>query len=94
LLVNSDPSESECHLYIIHPSKHNGIEYIQTFFVGSSTTIKEKTKKISLKQSSDIIKLDLAKRKQEDLILIVIFAMKADGDIFIMEIEQNELINK
>jgi hypothetical protein len=94
LIVNSEPSSSECHLYIIRPSKHNEIEYIQTFFVGSSTEIKEKTKKISLNQSSDIIKLDLAKRKQEDLILILIFAMKTNGDIFIMEIEQTQLINK
>jgi len=93
LIVNSESPSSECHLYIIRPSKQNGIEYIQTFVVRSSS-IKEKNKKISLNQSSDIIKLDLAKRKQDDLILILIFAMKTNGDIFIMEIEQNQIINK
>jgi hypothetical protein len=99
IVVNSIPSSSECHLYMIRPSKHDEIEYIQSFLVGSSLTVKRRSsgtpnKKISLRQPSDIIKLDLVKRKQEDFILILLFAMKADGDIFVMEIEQNQLTNK
>jgi hypothetical protein len=99
VIVNSNPSSSECHLYIVRPSKPNGIEFVQTFSVGLSSTIKGRNsetpnKKISLYQPSNIVKLDLTKRKQHDFILILLFALKADGDIFIMEIDQNQLINK
>ncbi|CAF4464374.1 unnamed protein product, partial [Rotaria sp. Silwood2] len=97
IIVYSEPSSSECHLYKIRPSKSNEIEYVQTFFVGSLSA-KERTnsgtpkKRISLRRPLDIVKLDLAKRKQ-DLRSILLFAMKADGDIFIMEIDQNQLLN-
>jgi len=100
VVVNSIPSSSECHLYLIQPSKYDQIEYIQTFSVQLSSTIKEKNnlilnkKNISLHQPSNIIKLDLAKRKEQDLILILLFAMKDNGDFFIMEIDQNQLKNK
>ncbi|CAF1195543.1 unnamed protein product [Adineta steineri] len=90
-------SSCECHLYIVRPLKHNEIKYIQTFSVGSISK-KEKhsvtsNKRISIHQSSSIIKLDLAKRKQEDFLLLLIFAIQADGNIFIMEIDQNQLLN-
>ncbi|CAF3758731.1 unnamed protein product [Adineta steineri] len=90
-------SSCDCHLYIVRPLKHNEIKYIQTFSVGSISK-KEKhsvtsNKRISIHQSSSIIKLDLAKRKQEDFLLLLIFAIQADGNIFIMEIDQNQLLN-
>ncbi|CAF1236325.1 unnamed protein product [Rotaria sordida] len=97
IIVYSKPSSSECHLYKVQPLKRDGIEYLQTFSVGLLST-KERTnsgtpnKRISLRQSSNIVKLDLVKRKQ-DLTSILIFAMKSDGDIFIMEIDQNQLVN-
>ncbi|CAF4924225.1 unnamed protein product [Rotaria sp. Silwood1] len=97
VIVYSKPSSSECHLYKVRPSKPDGIEYLQTFYVGSSSTKERRhsgkpNKRISLDQSSDIVKLDLVKRKQ-DFELILLFAMKTDGDIFIMEIDQNQLVN-
>ncbi|CAF5043440.1 unnamed protein product [Rotaria sp. Silwood1] len=97
IILYSKPSSSECHLYKVRPSKPDGIEYLQKFDVDSSSA-KEQTnsgttkKRISLRQSSDIVKLDLVKRRQ-DLRLIVLFAMKTNGDIFIMETDQNQLVN-
>ena len=34
----------------------------------------------------------MTKRKQKDFILILLFAMKGDGDMFVLEIDQNELL--
>jgi hypothetical protein len=95
-VVYSIPSSSECHLYTIRSSKQDGIEHIQTFSVGLSSSNKfgTPTKKISLHQPSDIIKLDKTQRKHEDVVLILLFAMKTDGDIFILEIDQNELLTE
>ncbi|CAF3299306.1 unnamed protein product [Rotaria socialis] len=97
-IVCSIPSSSECHLYQILPSKAGGINHVQTFSVGIPSIGDRKTngtpnKKIALRQSSDIVKLDVAKRKQGDLKLILLFAMKADGDIYMLEINQNQLLN-
>jgi hypothetical protein len=39
--------------------------------------------KILFCRPSDIIKVDLAKRKQQHLASMFLFLMKADGDIFI-----------
>jgi hypothetical protein len=95
-VVYSSPSSSECHLYTIRSSKQDGIEHIQTFSVGLSSSNKFGTpnKKISLHQPSDIIKLDKTQRKHEDVVLILLFAMKTDEDIFILEIDQNELLSE
>ncbi|CAF1415297.1 unnamed protein product [Rotaria sordida] len=95
VIVYTIPSPSECHLYKVRSSKQVGIEYLQTFSVGSSSINKFGTpnKKISLHQPSDIIKLDVTKRKQKDLELILLFAMKSDGDIFILEIDQNQFLS-
>jgi hypothetical protein len=86
-------------LYIIRPAKYNQIQYLQTFSVGSLSKDKRRNSetpknKISLYYPSDIVKLNIAKRKQQDFILILLFAIKSDGNIFIMEIEQNQLTNK
>jgi hypothetical protein len=93
IVVNSHPSSSECHLYLVRPSKSNGIEYIQTFSTLKGKTNEKSNKRISLHQPSNIIKLDLIKRKENDSILILLFALKSDGDIFLMEINENELIS-
>lgn len=84
------PSSSECHLYTIYPSKQERIEHIQTFSVGFSST---KTK-FSLNQSSDIIKLDKIERKEKDIDFIFLFAMNTNGDIYLLEINRNELLTK
>jgi hypothetical protein len=93
ILVNSYPSSSECHLYVIRPSKSDGIEYIQTFSTLKCKTNETANKKISLHQPSNIVKLNLVKRKEDNSILILLFALKSDGDIFLMEINENELIS-
>ncbi|UJR29834.1 hypothetical protein I4U23_017377 [Adineta vaga] len=98
VIVNSCPSSNECHLYRICPSKHSIIEYLQTFSVGLSFRgqIRKSgtpNKSISLQQPENIIKLDLAKRKQDQLILILLFALKDNGDMFLLEIDENQLIN-
>jgi hypothetical protein len=79
-------SLSECHLCIVRRWKHEGIEFIWIFSVESSITIKENysgipKKEISLCQPLDIVKLDLVQRKQQDIISILLFSIKADGDI-------------
>jgi hypothetical protein len=43
-------------------------------------------KKISLHQPSDIIKLEIIKRKEKDVELILLFAIKTDRDTFLLEI--------
>ncbi len=93
-LVYSIPSSSECHLYTIRPSKQDGLEHLRTFSVGISSSNKFGTpnKKISLHQPSDIIKLDVARRKEKDSQFILLFAMKSDGDLFLLEIQSNELL--
>lgn len=98
MIVNSKPSSSECHLYVVQPSKCDGIKYLQRFSVGSliskGRNSETSNKRISLRQPSDIVKLDLAKRKEENSTLILLFAIKSDGEIFFMEIDQNQLRNK
>ncbi|CAF0941914.1 unnamed protein product [Adineta steineri] len=95
VIVYSIPSSSDCHLYSIRSSKQDGLEHIQTFSVGSSSKNKLGTpnKKISLHQPSDILKLNIKKREEKDISLILLFAMKSDGDIYLLEIEQNQLLN-
>lgn len=99
VIVNSNPSQSECHLYKIQQSKLEQIQYIQTFSVGLSLEKNLKrcgtpNKRISTKQSSDILKLDVIIRKKQNFKLILLFAMKTDGDLFIMEIDKNHLLNR
>ncbi|CAF1212508.1 unnamed protein product [Rotaria sp. Silwood1] len=95
VLVYTIPSSSECHLYKVRSLKQIGIEHLHTYTVGLSSINKFGTpnKKISLHQPSDIIKLDLTKRQEKNLELILLFAMKNDGEIFILEIDQNQLLS-
>ncbi|CAF3826657.1 unnamed protein product [Rotaria magnacalcarata] len=77
LIVYTIPSSSECYLYKVQPLKQIGIVHLHTYSVGSCSTNKfgTPTKKISLHQPSDIIKLDVTKRKEQhsELILELIF---------------------
>ncbi|UJR16564.1 hypothetical protein I4U23_003465 [Adineta vaga] len=96
IIVYSAPSSSNCHLYSIRSSRSDGVEYLHTFSVGgipSNTQFNTPSKKISLHQPSDIIKLDMTKRQTKDSAIILLFAMKTDGDIFLMEIDENQLLN-
>ena len=101
VLVYSGYCSSQCHLYMVQSAKSSSIEFVQTFDVASSSPIEDKTNnrtkmktKISLHQSSNIVQLTLARRKQQDLRLILLIALKDNGDIFIMEINENQLTNK
>ncbi|CAM2708763.1 unnamed protein product [Rotaria socialis] len=93
LIVYTIPSSSECYLYKVQSLKQIGIVHLHTYSVGSCSTNKFRTpnKKISLHQPSDIIKLDVTTRKEQHSQLILVIAMKTDGDIFILEIDENQL---
>jgi len=95
-VVYSIPNPCECHIYAIRSLKSNGIELIRTLSVGLNPKSKLGTpnKKISLHQPSEIIKLDRIKRKDQHIELILLFAMKTDGDLFVLEIDSNDLSNK
>jgi hypothetical protein len=99
ILVYSQPSACQCHLYVVQQTKSLGTKFLQTFSVGLLPKLKGRNsstpnKRISLRQSSDIVKFDCTKRKQDQWIIILLFALKTDGDIFIMEMNQNQLIQK
>ena len=95
IIVNTIPSSSECHLYRIRSSGENPIELLQTYSVGSSKS-KRKTaeltnKKYSLENFSEIIQMNFTKRKDQYSTKILLFAFKSDGDIYLMEIDEQQL---
>ncbi|CAF0960227.1 unnamed protein product [Adineta ricciae] len=93
VLVNCYPSSSECHLYRIRLSRSSHIEFIQTYSVGNEGKSRKNetpTKNISLRQPANIVKLDLAKRKQDQFTYLLLFALKDNGDIYLLEFEQNQ----
>ncbi|CAF0907463.1 unnamed protein product [Adineta ricciae] len=93
-IVYSVPSASDCYLYHIRSSKADGLEHIHKFSIGkfSNTKFNTPSKKISLHQPSDIIKLDATKKQTKESTSILLFAMKTDGDIFLFEIEEDQLL--
>lgn len=96
LIVNST-YPSECHLYAIRSSKINEIDHVQTYSVGLNS-VKGRIsckgdKRISLNRPSDIIQLSLCQRKQDNSIVNLIFALKSNGDLFLMEIDQKSFDN-
>lgn len=99
VLVYKNSSSSECHLYLIETSRTNKIVFVQAFPVGL-TLVKESeknripNKKIFSNQPSHIVKLHVGKQKNDNFKVIFLFAMKSNGDIFLMEFDQNQLINR
>ena len=93
MIVYTHPSSSQCHLYTVQSLQQCDIKYLQTFSVGLSSTNKLGTsnRKISLYQPADIVKLDVMKRKEQNLALILLFALKNNGDFFILEIDESQL---
>lgn len=94
--MNSIPSASECHLYSIRSFKEDSLDLIRTYSVGLISNRKSGTpsKKISLHQPSDIVHLSLMKRKESDETLFRILAIKTDGEIYILHLNENKLQSK
>jgi hypothetical protein len=74
--------------------KSNHIEYIQTFSLGSSKTKTSIKKRISFHQSVDIVKLNLPKRINENHIEILLFALKTNGEIYLLHFDLNEFVER
>ena len=95
IIVNTIPSSSECHFYRIKSSR---IELIKTYSIGSSKPQRKHNEKSSNRYSveilSTVVKLALTKREEEYSTKLLLFALKSDGDIYLMEIDNEQLMNK
>ena len=91
-IVYSVPSACQCHVYRIDSFEGESIELMKTFVVGSSEFSDQgkQRKKITVDHPSPIIRLNAVHRHSS----IFLLAMKSNGDIFLLELDQTKLVSK